>query len=157
MSGATPNVDDYIRKLVACARALPQKNWEWGMFTRPGGAPIETVDHLCEAQEYSARQSDVAELWGVNYGPDTPVVCFTGNGPTSEKHAQYFAAVQPGALIWLLDDVGGRIEALEAALRRVKQELTIPAAEYVPAIPAVWEIIDAALERPTAPGMGGGL
>lgn len=38
-----------------------------------------------------------------------------------------------------------RIAKLEAALRRVKQELMIPAAEYVPAIPAVWGIIDAAL------------
>lgn len=34
---------------------------------------------------------------------------------------------------------------LIAALKRVKHELLIPAAEYVPAIPACWEIIDAAL------------
>lgn len=36
---------------------------------------------------------------------------------------------------------------LMATLRRVKTELTIPAAEYVPAIPAVWDIIDAALAK----------
>lgn len=121
MSDATPNVDDYIRKLVACARALPRKDWQWGLFTRPGGAPIETVDHLCEAQEYSARQSDVAELWGVNYGPDTPVVCFTGNGPRSKDHAQYLAAAQPGAMIWVLDELGERISRLTDALQTIRK------------------------------------
>lgn len=46
-------------------------------------------------------------------------------------------------LDWLHD----RVKILETALRRVKQELTIPAAEYVPAIPACWDIIDAALTK----------
>ena len=105
-------VDAYVRQLVPLARSLKQKEWQWGQFTRPDGAPIETVDHVCEAQEYSARQSEVAELWGINYGPDTPVVCFTGNGPCSKDHAQYFAAVQPSHLIWLLDELGERIERL---------------------------------------------
>jgi hypothetical protein len=49
-----------------------------------------------------------------------------------------------------------RVRTLEAALRRVKHELLIPAAEYVPAIPAVWDIIDAALVR-TAPAETSGL
>lgn len=38
------------------------------------------------------------------------------------------------------------VELIET-LRRVKVELTIPAAEYVPAIPAAWDIIDGALAR----------
>lgn len=38
------------------------------------------------------------------------------------------------------------IRELRSALERVKEELTIPAAEYVPAIPDCWNIIDAALE-----------
>lgn len=37
------------------------------------------------------------------------------------------------------------IERLRAALRRVETELTIPAAEFVPAIPACWAIIAEAL------------
>jgi hypothetical protein len=39
-----------------------------------------------------------------------------------------------------------RAEALEAALRRVLHTLTIPAAEYVPAIPDAWAIIEDALK-----------
>lgn len=118
---ATASVDDYIRQLVACARALPQKNWEWRQFLRPNGEPIETVEHVCEAQNHSASVSDVAELWGVNYGPDTPVVCYTGNGPYSAKHAQYFAAVQPGAMIWILDELGERISGLTEALQAIRR------------------------------------
>lgn len=41
---------------------------------------------------------------------------------------------------------------LIAALNQVKHELLIPAAEYVPAIPACWEIIDAALAASTPVG-----
>lgn len=36
---------------------------------------------------------------------------------------------------------------LRSALLAVRRELTIPAAEYVPAIPAAWAIIDAALSK----------
>jgi hypothetical protein len=39
-----------------------------------------------------------------------------------------------------------RIDALEAALRKVDQILSIPAAEYVPAIPDAWGVIAAALK-----------
>lgn len=38
-----------------------------------------------------------------------------------------------------------RVQRLERALRQVMAELTIPAAEYVPAIPAAWAIIEGAL------------
>jgi len=41
---------------------------------------------------------------------------------------------------------------LITALKQVKHELLIPAAEYVPAIPACWEIIDAALAASTPVG-----
>lgn len=112
MADAPADVDNYIRQLVACARALPQKGWEWRQFLRPNGEPIETVEHVCEAQNHSASLSDKAELWGVNYGPELPVVCYTGNGPYSAKHAQYFAAVQPGAMLWVLNELGERIERL---------------------------------------------
>lgn len=112
-------VDDYIRQLVICARALPQREWQWGTFLRPDGQPIETVEHVCEAQNHSARERDNAELWGVNYGPDSPVVCFTGNGPCSKDHAQFLAAVQPRNLLWLLDEIGARMERMSDALRQI--------------------------------------
>lgn len=115
--GAAHPVDQYIRSLVKCARALPQKDWRWGQFTRPNGEPIETVDHVCEAQENSARQSERAELWGVDLGVDAPVVCYTGNGPCSKDHAQYIAALHPRVLIWVLDELGDRIERRGAANR----------------------------------------
>ena len=38
-----------------------------------------------------------------------------------------------------------RMQCLESALREVLSELTVPAAEYVPAIPAAWAIIERAL------------
>lgn len=44
-----------------------------------------------------------------------------------------------------IDELVERIDELKSALRSIKRELTIPAAEYVPAIPVVWRIIDAAL------------
>lgn len=105
-------VDDYIRSLVRLANTLSHDEWRWGQFTRPDGSPIETVDHVCEAQENSARQSDTAQLWGVDLGVDRPVVCYTGNGPCSERHAQYIAAVRPQVVVWILNELGERIERL---------------------------------------------
>lgn len=107
-------VDEYIRNLVKCARALPQKEWRWGQFTRRDGSPIETVEHVCEAQNDSARMSDKAELWGVDLGVDEPVVCYTGNGPCSKDHAQYIAAARPQVLLWILDELADRIARLTA-------------------------------------------
>ena len=40
-----------------------------------------------------------------------------------------------------------RIAKLEAALREVRTILTVPAAEYVPAITDAWACIDAALQQ----------
>lgn len=42
---------------------------------------------------------------------------------------------------------GETITELLMTLQKVRRELLIPAAEYVPAIPAVWEIIDTAVEK----------
>lgn len=117
-------VDEYLRSLVKCARALPQKEWRWGQFTRPDGSPIETVDHVCEAQDKSARMSDRAELWGVDLGVDAPVVCYTGNGPCSKDHAQYIAAARPQVLLWILDELGERIEQLTRERDEARAALT---------------------------------
>lgn len=38
-----------------------------------------------------------------------------------------------------------RVEVLELALREVNTILTVPAAEYVPAIPDAWKVIEKAL------------
>lgn len=129
---ATKQVDEYIRSLVKCARALPQKEWRWGQFTRPDGSPIETIDHVCEAQEKSARMSDKAELWGVDLGVDAPVVCYTGNGPCSKDHAQYIAAVRPEIIIWILDNLGERIEALESRQRVLREALETIRDRHIP-------------------------
>ena len=37
------------------------------------------------------------------------------------------------------------LDEIEAALKRTNAELTVPAAEYVPAIPAAWKHLEAAL------------
>ena len=44
-------------------------------------------------------------------------------------------------------DAEREVERLREALERVNQTLEVPAAEYVPAIPDAWEIIDAALAQ----------
>lgn len=120
-------VDEYIRSLAKLANKLSQKEWRWGQFTRPDGSPIETVDHVCETQDFSARKSETAELWGVDLGVDAPVVCYTGNGPCSKDHAQYIAAARPEVLIWIFKELGDRIERLtkerddiRAALKETK-------------------------------------
>lgn len=40
-----------------------------------------------------------------------------------------------------------RIEALTKALRDVEDTLTVPAAEFVPAIPDAWDIIEQAIGK----------
>lgn len=47
-------------------------------------------------------------------------------------------------------------DALVAALRKVNEILTVPAAEYVPAIPDAWAVIDAALKAVSASPVGEG-
>ncbi len=56
------------------------------------------------------------------------------------------------------DEVEGRLMRVTqqsnrylAALKKIDIELTIPAAEYVPAIPAVWEIIKKAIHFEVKP------
>lgn len=46
--------------------------------------------------------------------------------------------------------MGVTVTDLLMTLQKVRRELIIPAAEYVPAIPAVWEIIDTAVEKAVA-------
>jgi hypothetical protein len=60
-------------------------------FTRPDGKPIETVEDVAETTASSARHGSIAELWGVAIpvGDDNQVVCYTGNGPTSRRNAEF--------------------------------------------------------------------
>lgn len=60
--------------------------------------------------------------------------------PTPDKQDTAYAVLTRGA-----DTVADLLEAL----RLLKEELTIPAAEYVPAIPACWDIIGAAIAKAT--------
>lgn len=68
--------------------------WGWGRFPNQDGVPAQTVEEVIECMAYSARQSELGELWGVMGGtPDDPVVvCYTGNGPTSEANARFIRA-----------------------------------------------------------------
>jgi hypothetical protein len=76
-----------------------EAKWEFTRFVRWDGAPIQTVDDVCEVLSRSARCSERAELWGVTLpGPDGDVICHTGNGPNSEKHARLIAAAPDHAL-----------------------------------------------------------
>lgn len=67
--------------------------WEFTNYTKLDGSPILTVADVAEVTAASARRSEVAELWGVSMpGPDGPVICYTGNGPTSQENARLIAA-----------------------------------------------------------------
>lgn len=65
----------------------------------------------------------------------------TCDWPDEEGHN--ITATQVKANAKLIAAAPAMLKALEA----IKRELTIPAAEHVPAIPAVWTIIDAAISQ----------
>jgi hypothetical protein len=68
--------------------------WVPTYFTRPDGTEIETVEQVAETTAHSARQGDGTTLHGVTLTGDDDgvVVCYTGNGPTSEANARLIAA-----------------------------------------------------------------
>ena len=127
---------EFYEKLGRLANGLTLRGgdvWEWTTFTRPNGESIETVEHVIEAQTYSAMQSDKAVLHGVVLGDDSGlVVAYTGNGVKSSDHALYIAATKPSHIILMLNRIAdqqdelraarARIAALEAALGEAKRE-----------------------------------
>jgi hypothetical protein len=68
--------------------------WNFTIFTKPDGAPIETPLDVAEALAHSAIVSGLGELWGVSIDVESGVlvICYTGNGPTSKANARLIAA-----------------------------------------------------------------
>lgn len=113
-----PGEVDYLRRLLEDIR---QDRWVAGRMVNPGGSEPNTHEELIAMTTESVRQSESLEFYGVvlerpGENMTTPpirpddlpeVVCYTGNGPTSEKHAEFIAAVRH-LLPKLLDAVEGK-------------------------------------------------
>lgn len=95
---------------------------------------------------------------GETFNRDDLVRAFTVTKQTATATISQYRDLNPGALRYdgslkafvksdslSLVGISARERMLANALRRIKAELTIPAAEYVPAIPACWTIVDEAL------------
>lgn len=92
--------DSDLEGLEQLARAASQELWSIG------ASRTETHEEAVAYVTKSIAASDVANLWMVFYGDEDPrVVCYTGNGPTSEANAFYLANVQPRNLLALIEDL----------------------------------------------------
>ncbi len=100
--------------------------WEFTNYTKFDGSPILTAFDVAEITAQSALKSDTAELWGVSIpGPEGPVICYTGNGPTSQVNAAFIAraANSHDEMLRVLNEMCRIIafaspETLEAAIKR---------------------------------------
>jgi len=68
--------------------------WVAARFTKANGEKIETVADVAETIFGSAMKGKRAELFGVTNGIEDEsglekVICYTGNGPTSDFNAAY--------------------------------------------------------------------
>lgn len=94
--------DANLVELADRARAATQETWQWGH------SGTETHE---DAEQYlidSLRHSDQTDVQMVFVGdPEgtTRVVCYTGNGPTSEANAAYLACLEPALVIALCDEL----------------------------------------------------
>ena len=110
----TKDYERAIREALASCRG-EGRSWSWG-----NAGPFATVDETAEALAQVARNADgdggaATNLWCVHMpDPNEPgmslYVCHTGNGPTSQAHARFFAGA-PNAIRMLLAE----IDALRAA------------------------------------------
>ncbi len=66
-----------------------QGHAEFTTFTMPDGSMPQTNEDVAKITTFSAMQSESAELWGVTVVGDGPIICYTGNGPTSRENARY--------------------------------------------------------------------
>jgi hypothetical protein len=64
--------------------------WNWGQIVDKDQRPLETIEAVCQAMTDSAMFSQSTELWSVfSSAGDTPVICYTGNGPRSKANADF--------------------------------------------------------------------
>ena len=86
--------DELCAEIRALLDDIPQERWVWSC--NKGSA-----EHLVEVARIFFMGSDLEEMWGValddntlkNTG-DARMVCFTGNGPNSRKHARLLMLVR---------------------------------------------------------------
>lgn len=86
------------------ARAATQETWQWGH------SGTETHEDAVKYMTDSLMRSDTTDVHMVFVGdPETEdatrVVCYTGNGPTSEANAAYLACLEPALVIALCDEL----------------------------------------------------
>lgn len=94
--------------------------WLATQFLRFDGEPIQTVADVAQTVAFSSSHSDRAELFGV-VNSDGQVVCYTGNGPTSDMSALLVASAPTYAAIALRQhfEIGMLRVALAALLDEV--------------------------------------
>lgn len=78
-----------------------------------------------------------------NGNPGRLTANVVGDSAEAEANAAYLATFDPPTVLRLIETQ----RELVAALGALNEHLTIPAAEYVPAIPEAWKIIDTAIAK----------
>lgn len=83
--------------------------WELSTFSHWSGREHNNLQDVADTVAYSAMQGVSTELWGValpKAGNEarSRVVCYTGNGPTSEVHARFMAQA-PSTILALLSEL----------------------------------------------------
>lgn len=83
--------------------------WELSTFSHFSGREHRNLQDVADTVAYSAMQGVSTELWGVALPKEgneerARVVCYTGNGPTSEVHARFMAQA-PSTILALLSEL----------------------------------------------------
>lgn len=118
-----------IEEIKEREREATKGPWEFTTFSKPSGCPIETLADITKTISVSVERSPMIELWGVNITTDESgqykVVCYTGNGPTSEANAAFIAHARQDIpdLLGLVDRQERKIEQLRDGLRRLELKL----------------------------------
>lgn len=89
-------------------------------FTKPDGSSIATPFEVAEHMADSAMKCTGSTLWGVTVGKDdnSLIICYTGNGPTSEENAADIARA--------CNAYGDLLAACEQARKYLEPDLVEP-------------------------------
>ncbi len=95
-----------LRELHAACRSEQWCNAE--IVRREDGQPYESQEEILDGLRVTLSKSETTRLYGVTLETEdadgsAPVVCHTGNGPTSAAHAEFITCVK-NWLPQLLDD-----------------------------------------------------
>lgn len=111
-------IEEIKAALAACLDG--GRGFQWGPCHPEGGfaSPEDVIEYMGGAVRRSAEATPgrALELWAVHVskGGESPFVCHTGNGPTSEAHARFIAPA-PFAVSTLLAEV----DALREEMRNL--------------------------------------